>query len=259
MKLDSLVNKQGVFNIAAMDHRGSLRKMLGDDQEAVFEVKRELVEAFSDLASAVLLDPDYGLKLIKDIPGNKGLLLALEKSDYDKIKPEIKEDWGVEQVKEHGGAAKLLLYCKKGVWHEELIKRVSDECRKEEIVFLLEPVLYEDRNIEVAWEMVKRYSKWVDVLKLEYPGSEEGCRKISEAAEVPWVLLSRGMKFENYKQALEIACKAGASGFAVGRAVWQEAMGLSRDQRKEFLKTTGRERFKKLIKIANSFGKKIEL
>jgi tagatose-1,6-bisphosphate aldolase len=76
----------------------------------------------------------------------------------------------------------------------------------------------------------------IDVLKAEFPADiesepDEGrllelCRELDRASRLPWVLLSAGVGFELFRKQVEIACKAGASGFLAGRALWQEGVGI---------------------------------
>ena len=61
--LQQIANPEGIFVICAMDHRGSLRRMIdGENPEKVsyeemVERKLELCSSLAKYASAVLLDP----------------------------------------------------------------------------------------------------------------------------------------------------------------------------------------------------------
>jgi tagatose 1,6-diphosphate aldolase len=101
----------------------------------------------------------------------------------------------------------------------------------------------------------------VDMLKSEFPSDlrynkDKGklidiCQKLDKASQVPWVVLSAGVSFEVFCQQVEIACKAGASGFLAGRAIWQEAMNIEDPkERAKMLQTVGAERLEKLAEIA---------
>jgi tagatose-1,6-bisphosphate aldolase len=86
----------------------------------------------------------------------------------------------------------------------------------------------------------------VDVLKAEFPLDitaepqeriwAEACSELTAASPVPWVLLSASVDFETFLRMLTVACQSGASGVAVGRAVWQEAAGLTGEKRLAFLR-----------------------
>lgn len=73
-----------IFTILAFDQRVSYHKMLpaGTSYETAVTIKREVVEALSAHASAVLLDPEYGLLPALGMARQSGLLLALEKTGY---------------------------------------------------------------------------------------------------------------------------------------------------------------------------------
>jgi tagatose 1,6-diphosphate aldolase len=105
----------------------------------------------------------------------------------------------------------------------------------------------------------------IDVLKAEFPADLEYdkdenklldlCHRLNEASQVPWVILSAGVNFELFYQEVELACRAGASGFLVGRALWQEATQIkSREARLKFLETTVVNRLVSLTELANAHG-----
>jgi tagatose-1,6-bisphosphate aldolase len=85
----------------------------------------------------------------------------------------------------------------------------------------------------------------------------EACLKISSVCPVPWILLSAAVDYKTYLRQVAIACQAGASGIAVGRAVWQESVELKGPQRSSFLQTTGRERLQHLAAICEEAAKPI--
>ena len=71
-----------------------------------------------------------------------------------------------------------------------------------------------------------------DLLKLEYPGSPEGCRRLAEILDRPWAVLSAGVPFDEFTQVLEVAFdEGGASGFIAGRSVWRESLALEGAER----------------------------
>src|SRR6202167_788106 len=94
--LNGLSNKDGIIAAAAMDQRGSLAKSIasakGVDAKAVTpemmsEFKTAVVRVLTPHASAILLDPEYGLDAAKARAANAGLLLAYENSGYDNTRP----------------------------------------------------------------------------------------------------------------------------------------------------------------------------
>ena len=87
--LKAVSDARGVIAAAAMDQRGSLKKSLAKEKgvsdlpdSALVEFKELVTEVLTKYASAILLDPEYGLPAAKRRHG-KGLLLAYEKTGYD--------------------------------------------------------------------------------------------------------------------------------------------------------------------------------
>src|SRR5256714_10432982 len=112
---------RGVIAAAAMDQRGSLQKSLakekgGEVNDAMMEEFKALVtEVLTPHASAILLDPEWGLPAGKCRAKNAGLLLAYEKTGYDKTGPgrlpDLLDHWSGRRLKEAGAdAVKILLY-----------------------------------------------------------------------------------------------------------------------------------------------------
>lgn len=198
--LKAVSNERGVIAAAAMDQRGSLQKSLAKEKGS--EVSDSMMEEFKSLvtevltphASAILLDPEWGLPASKRRSKNAGLLLAYEKTGYDKTGPgrlpDLLDLWSVRRLKEAGAdCCKILLYYtpddpkkvndQKHAW----VERIGDECRANDLPFFLEFVGYEEGADEKGLEFAKKkprivaesmreFSKdryGVDVLKVEVP------------------------------------------------------------------------------------------
>jgi len=294
--LGQLADSSGVFLICAMDHRGSLRRMIQPEapeavsHETMVSYKLELCSILAPEASAVLLDPEYGAPYAiasGALPPHVGLLVSMEETGYIGTKTarltRLLTDWGVEKVKRMGAsAAKLLLYYhpeagEVAAKQRELVGALARQCRDADIPCLVEPVSYPlegqsaeefarkkpDVVVRTAQELT---ALGIDVLKAEFPAdlrheSDEGllfsyCRRLDEASQTPWVLLSAGVTFEEFARELDVACKAGASGFLAGRAVWQEAMAISDGkERRRWLATVAVERLRRLKDIALSHAR----
>ncbi len=199
--LRALSDHRGVIAAAAMDQRGSLKKSLAKEKgvaempdAALVEFKELVTEVLTKHASAILLDPEFGLPAAKRRNG-KGLLLAYEKTGYDAATPgrlpDLLDVWSVRRLKEAGAdAIKILLYYTpyektaindlKHAW----VERIGDECVAHDIPFFLEMVGYDahggdEKSIEFAKKKPdivsgsmaefgkKQYN--VDVLKVEVP------------------------------------------------------------------------------------------
>src|SRR5512146_33302 len=194
--MKAVSDSRGVIAAAAMDQRGSLKKALGanaGDRE-LEEFKTSVAEILTPHASAILLDPEWGLPAAKARAKNAGLLLAYEKTGYDKTGPgrlpDLLDHWSVRRLKEAGAdCIKILLYYtpddpknindRKHAW----VERLGDECRANDIPFFLELVGYEEGADEKGLEFAKKkpqivkasmaeFTKdryGVDVLKVEVP------------------------------------------------------------------------------------------
>ena len=194
--MKNVSNENGVIAAAAMDQRGSLKKALGTraTDEGLTEFKTYVTEVLTQYASAILLDPEWGLEPSKHRAKGSGLLLAYEKTGYDaKVSgrlPDLLDLWSVRRLKEAGAdCVKILLYYSpfddakinnhKHAWTE----RIGDECRANDIPFFLELIGYkdglEDKGPEfaalkpkVVADSMREFSKdryGVDVLKVEIP------------------------------------------------------------------------------------------
>lgn len=194
--LKAVSDPRGVIAAAAMDQRGSLKKALGPNagDKELEQFKVAVSEILTPHASAILLDPEWGLPAAKKRAREAGLLLAYEKTGYDKTEPgrlpDLLDDWSVRRLKEAGAdCIKILLYYtpedpkeinnKKHAW----VERIGDECRANDIPFFLELVGYEEGADEKGLEYAKKkplivresmieFSKdryGVDVLKVEVP------------------------------------------------------------------------------------------
>jgi tagatose 1,6-diphosphate aldolase len=230
--LKRVSNERGVIAAAAMDQRGSLQKSLAKEKGA--EVSDAMMEEFKTLvtevltphASAILLDPEWGLPASKRRAKNAGLLLAYEKTGYDKTGPgrlpDLLDHWSARRLKEAGAdCVKILLYYtpfdpkdvnnQKHAW----VERIGDECRANDIPFFLEFVGYEEgadekgleyakKKPQIVMESMKEFSKpryGVDVLKVEVPVN----MKFVEGAKV-----YAGQKAYSKQEAMDLFRKAAA-------------------------------------------------
>src|SRR5476651_969981 len=118
--MKAVSNSRGVIAAAAMDQRGSLQKALakekgGEVGDAMLEEFKTIVtEVLTQHASAILLDPEWGLGPSKRRAKGSGLLLAYEKTGYDAQTPgrlpDLLDDWSVRRLKEAGAdCIKILL------------------------------------------------------------------------------------------------------------------------------------------------------
>jgi tagatose 1,6-diphosphate aldolase len=255
------------------------------------DFKLDLVGVVAPFASAVLLDPIYGAgQAIASgvLSGHTGLLVSTEKTGYSGDSAaritELLPDWSVRKVKKLGASAvKLLLYFRvdlKEIASKQLglVGKVAKQCIEEDIPLLVESVSYptaeEEDNPEEFFkkkpELVIEAARIltslpIDILKSEFPADinyekdenklKSYCQELSQVSRLPWVLLSAGTDFEHFRKEVEIACKAGASGFMAGRALWQEAAHISsKEEKLSFFKSQTVSRLKELTQIADKWA-----
>src|SRR3989337_4307876 len=119
--MKAVSNERGVIAAAAMDQRGSLKKALAKERGAdvgdreMEEFKILVTEVLTQHASAILLDPEWGIPASKRRAKKSGLLMAYEKTGYDAATPDRLPDlldvWSVRRLKDAGAdCIKILLY-----------------------------------------------------------------------------------------------------------------------------------------------------
>ena len=167
------------------------------------------------------------------------------------------DHWSVSKIKRMGADAVKVL-----AWYRPDADRKSYSsstglCSKSrrrmhvkyDILFLFELLVYplskdkhqtkdyvemKNKKTEHVLKSVEEFSNHkygVDVFKLESPvnASEISNNDINAFNEMgklagrPWVMLSAGAGKEDFKNVLELAFKAGCSGFLAGRAIWLDA------------------------------------
>jgi sulfofructosephosphate aldolase len=75
------------------------------------------------------------------------------------------------------------------------------------------------------------------------------CDTLTATLPVPWVVLSQGVTVADFPTAVEIACRAGASGFLAGRAIWSDTIGTGYTS--ELLRTRSVDRLRRLGDIVD--------
>jgi len=206
--LRALADANGVIAAAAMDQRGSLQKSIagakGIDKkevtpEMMAEFKAAVTKVLTPHASAILLDPEFGLEAAKARSKNAGLLLAYEQSGYDNTQPgrlpDLLPHVSVKRIKDWGAdAVKILIYytpfddAKVNDIKHAFIERIGAECMTYQIPFFLEFVGYDPKGgdekgleyakvkPEIVTRSMEEFSKpqyYVDVLKVEVPINAE--------------------------------------------------------------------------------------
>lgn len=272
--ISRLTDAQGRFKMLAIDQRGAMRALLttalgrAPSFEEVSAAKRLVVESLAGEASAVLIDPDYGVPATIDVlPSRTGLVVAVDASDYETTaggrKAKIVDNWSVEKVKRLGAdAIKLLVYYSPRAeasvrrHQHDLIRSLGRDCARYDLAFMLEPLIYplgetpEDFAKDRA-DLVRESTAaladpafQVDIYKLESPLPSAGLgndpagverlakefERMTAALPAPWVILSAAAAPADFAAVLTAACAAGANGYLAGRSIWKTAVDLFPDR-----------------------------
>ena len=250
-KLKRLCDKNGIIGALAIDQRGALRRMLGEDTPVEqLETFKVLVSKYlTKYASSILLDPELGWKAAEARDKNAGLLVAYDKTVPGRY-PDLVENVSVQRLKANGAdAVKVLLYIDIDEARavndikEAFIERIASECKAEDMPFFLELVSYDAKVTDEkeyaklkprkVIEAMKLYSQerfGVDVLKVEVPVNmkyvegfaenevlytkEEAAafyKEQSDATSLPFIFLSAGVSAQLFQDTLRFAKESGST------------------------------------------------
>lgn len=277
--LNDLFDENGNIKIIAVDHRNSLLSVWDPDRLSYFKflVTKELALH----TNAVLLDPTELSDQARDYAIEHNILIAqsAEKSDYvtegEERETIISEFYDAKRYARQGiDFVKILLYFNPNSKNSEkqlhTLQTVYDQAQSANLPLIVEPIIY-DLNDDVSFhkpnltlKTIELIEPYTDIFKLEFPEilddynfrqQIQNSRNTLEAIDTltgnkPWILLSRGIKFEMFESALAECINMGASGYAVGRAVWQEALKMkSSSEIETFISHTAVERVKRLNQL----------
>lgn len=288
--LDDIATPDGVFAIIAMDQRNTLRRMfsaVGIDasDEDLRRSKADVARALSPVASGILFDPTYGVPAITGndaLAPSCGLLVASEPAERGKFgaepithrDPELDSRWVLSVG---GDANKFFAQLRAdrpapGAGEPDLaelclqaVRDVVADCAATGVPSVIENLVYplpgEDftpaRRADAIIESARALNEIdCDLLKLEYPGSPEACRRLAAAIDRPWAVLSAGVPFDDFAEVMRVAFdEGGASGFIAGRSVWRESLPLGPAERERFLAEVARPRLERLTAVATAHAR----
>lgn len=195
--LSKLVDDNGIYAAIAVDQRGAMHKLLGNQgtPENLSLFKKLVAEVLTPEGSSFLVDPEFGLDAAKANAANSGLILSYEQTGYIKEQagrlPRLIENQSVQRLVQQGAdAVKFLLYYDVGESDEinqkkqALIERVGSECKAENVPFLLEILTYDDEigdekseafakvkphKVNEAMKLFSEERFAIDTLKVEIP------------------------------------------------------------------------------------------
>jgi tagatose 1,6-diphosphate aldolase/sulfofructosephosphate aldolase len=283
--LADIASEDGIFSIIAMDQRNTLRRMfvaagLEGTVDQLRDSKVAVARALTPYDSGILFDPTYGVPAATDaaaLESTSGLLVAAEPAERGVFNgeprthrdPALNGQWVLDQG---GDAVKFFVQLRAdrptpGPGEPDLVaevlqvtREVVDDAHSAGVPAVIENLIYplpgrsdaqqrEDAIVEAARAL--NDIDGVDLLKLEYPGSVEGTRRLASVLTRPWAVLSAGVPFEQFTDVLQVAFdEGGASGFIAGRSVWKESIGLAGTERDRFLADVARPRLHRLVEVA---------
>lgn len=271
----------------ALEKKGEKREPTYDE---IVQAKVTLSDALGPHCSGLLVDAYYGVwntVASFHMPKQTGILIRVEKSGGGKnaLKAPLggfEPGWSVAKIKRVGAdAVKLLAQFEPteadSAEHQfAFVRQVYEECQKHDILFLLEPTSfpfgdetkksksYLDRKARTVIDSAHVLSRYCDIYKAEFPGTfghesddqlNKNLQELSAASVKPWVLLSAGVDYPDYKKQVEMAMKAGASGVLGGRAFWKEYfLHETQQAREEFARGECVKRVKETDGIVRAQG-----
>ena len=257
LDLDAIARPTGGLAMVAMDQRESLRHMFDlagagrPAHDVLIRFKLDVAEVLGPLASGFLIDRHYGFEAVRDIlPDRTGLILAadeLTQEDGGPVEETALDDVVLTQTDLAGVVAlKLLVIWRRDAKREQrvrLVERFVAECRARGVLSVLEPVVRAtpeeldagswDLDAAIREAAAELSPSGQSLYKVQVPLSGTGDAKeqqveserLNDSITGPWVVLSQGVDRPAFLPAVEAACRAGASGFLAGRALWSDVVG----------------------------------
>jgi sulfofructosephosphate aldolase len=277
-----LARPSGALAMVAIDQRESLHAMFakarGDrvTDQVVVDFKLAAAELLAPYASAMLFDRHFAMPAFKATGAANpscGRILAadalvqakggeVEDSDIDS---EVPPEWAREQG---AVALKLLLIWRGGETAARCVDiagRFVERCHDAGLVAVVEGIVRPASTTGEPWSRENAIVEAAgalgavepDLYKCQVPFAGVGeassisdvCEQITATLPCPWVVLSAGVKVNDYPRAVEIACKAGASGFLAGRAIWGDV--LATDGYRARIKEVSVARLRNLVEIVD--------
>ena len=267
--------------IVAADQRNSMKAVMTDDPGAVSDAelaaaKADLVRYLASSAPAILLDPEIALPGVVDdgtLARGTALVVGMDASGYETVDglryTRFVPGVTARRVRELGGdVAKMLFYVRPdrqgadSVLAEQMRELVRD-CAEEGILLIVELLTYQlDGESDDAYRAAfpglvadgarLAVACGAKTLKLQYPGSAEGCAAVTAAAAgVPWAVLSAGVDHPTFLEQVRTAMANGASGAMAGRSLWKDSLSTSAATRQDYLTNRALPRLRELAAVVD--------
>lgn len=253
--LDVIAHDTGTLAMVAMDQRESLRTMFaeagrpGVPDEVLVDFKLHVARELGTLASGFLIDRHFGDdEARRALTGGTGFILAADELTQDPGGPVEETDLDLVVVGPDFDLAgvdalKLLIIWRRDEKREarvRLAERFIAAARERGVLSVLEPVVRQAPG-ERDWDQtaaIREAARELSPLgpslyKVQVPRGGAGeaaelraaCEALARDIVGPWVVLSQGVALGDFHDAVRTACRAGASGFLAGRALWSDVVG----------------------------------
>lgn len=252
--LAALARPSGGLAMVAMDQRESLRTMLAEhtagpvpDADLV-RFKLAVARTVGRHASGFLIDRTFGFEQVAGerlLPPSCGLILAADALHHAVEGGPVEETTLDDAVDPHAARArgvvalKLLVIWRRDERRDARLAMSAEfvrRCADAGLLSVLEGVVrpgpdddFDELLVEAAAELgALRPSLYKAQVPRHGTGSpvEVGrvCERVTATVPVPWVVLSQGVAVAEFPACVRIACRAGASGFLAGRAIWSDTL-----------------------------------
>lgn len=262
--------------VVAMDQRNSMKQLIqGIDEAApsdLVNAKLDLVAYLGNEAPALLLDPTTAIPQVIDegvLARDTALMVGMDATGYapgeDGLrKSAIVEGVDARRVRAVGGdVAKMNVYMRPDREGADshparLISQVVEDCAREDVLVAIEILTYplEGESAEdyraAAPELIAKAAAiarecGAPMMKLQYPGSLEGCAAVTETlGDIPWAVLSAGVDHATFVDVLRTALRGGASGAIAGRSLWKDCLHADREATAQSLREVAVPRLREL-------------
>lgn len=261
-RLDRCATGDGFLAVAAIDHPSVLLRTtdgVRPDAHEAAQLKLRVIRALVPQASGLLLDPEFSIAqatVSGALPGTVGMIANIERmretEDGFERTVDLRPDWTPDRIAAVGADGAKFVFFHRAEAPEssgdvERVNELVTACHAVGLPCIIEPLWYPLEGEDVADPTIQRARAeavvasaarfaacGADVMKMQFPGvvtdaaaradAAAAARDLDAILDIPWVLLSEGVGYEDFAVQLELAAAAGASGFMAGRAVWKEAV-----------------------------------
>ena len=279
MNLPAIRTATRKFTLCQFDQAPQLAELLGLDLELDSNRTqlKKLLEAsshvLSPFVSGVILDPSHSFFLADQQLGDAGLVFRLTPSHLGSdplAVPQLLPDWGVAEIANNYGSAKLELHYhpaeEKALEKKQLLAELYDYCQYQGIALLVKLEIFNPYQQEYdpgqfqqdQLQAVQELRNFADLLALQYPLEPLPTATLTAELDIPWVLSMQQSNYNQFERNLEVCLENGAQGFLLDYHFWQELEQYRRedgspdwDRINQFVETQLHDRIIKLARFTN--------